>query len=110
MFLPYTSGQHRSRHMYAVRTYFLVKAKDLIWNRHYSRKLQFLHVNASNLCKIAVTLALGGNISLPNKIPLVLPFEGPLMIKQVANSFFLYSALHLKYQGCYYSDCSKNPE
>ena len=34
-------------------------------------------------------MSLGGNISLPNKIPLVLPFVGfPPMTKQVTNSFF----------------------
>ena len=67
----------------------LVKGIDFqIMNRYYSWKLQFLHVNASNLCKITITLVLGGNISLPNKVPLVLPFEGsPLMTKQVTNSF-----------------------
>ena len=43
-------------------------------NRYYSWKLQFLHVNASNLCKITITHVVGENISLPNKIPLVLPF------------------------------------
>ena len=56
-------------------------------NRYYSWKLWFLHVNASNLCKI--TPLLGGNISLPNKIPLVLhvPYEGfPPMTKQVTKS------------------------
>ena len=79
-------------------------------NRYYSWKLQCLHVNNFNLSKITITLALGGNISSPKKIPLVLPFEGfPLISKQVKNSF-LYEALNLKYQGCYYSDYSKNPE
>ena len=69
----------------------LVKAIDFqIMNRYYSWKLQFLCVNASNLCKIIKTHVLGGNISLPNKIPLVLPFEGfPPMTKQVTNSFFI---------------------
>ena len=54
---------------------------------------------------------LGGNISLPNHNPRVLPFEGfPPMTKQVKNFFFILT-LHLKYQGClYYSDYSKNPE
>ena len=62
-----------------------IKAIDFqIMNRYYSWKLQFLHVNASNLQ--------GGNISLPNNFPLVLPFEGfPLMTKQVTNSFFILS-------------------
>ena len=71
----------------------LVKAIDFqIVNRYNSWKLQFLGVNASNL----QTLVLGGNISLPNKIPLVLPFEGfPPMTKQVTYSF-LYCALHLR--------------
>ena len=52
----------------------------------YSKCLQSLQNN--------ITHVLGGNISLPNKIPLVLPFG---MTKQVTNSF-LYYALHLKYQ------------
>ena len=66
----------------------LVKAIDFqIMNRYYGLKLQFLHANASNFCKIT-THVLGGNISLSNKIPLVLPFEGFLpMTKQVTNSF-----------------------
>ena len=42
----------------------------------------------------------GGNTSLPNKIPLVLPFEGfPPVTKQVTNSFF-YIKLHtLSFRG-----------
>ena len=37
-----------------------------------------------------ITHELGGNISLPNKIPLDLPFEGfPLMTKQVKSSFYI---------------------
>ena len=66
-------------------------------------------MHASSLCKITITHVLVG--TLPDKIPLVsLPFKGfPPMTKQVTNSF-LYEALHLQYQGCYYSDYSKNPE
>ena len=46
--------------------------------------LQYLQNNITHL--------LGGNISLPNKIPLVLPFKGiPSMAKQVTNNIiFLY--------------------
>ena len=68
----------------------LVRVIDFqIMNKYYSWKLLFLCVNASNLCKITITNALGRNISLPNKIPLFLPFEGFLaMTKQVTNSFF----------------------
>ena len=66
-------------------------------NRYYRWKLPFLHVNASNLRKITIALELGGNISLPNKIPLALPFEGfPPMIKQVTNSFCSLLPLCLK--------------
>ena len=37
-----------------------------------------------------ITHELGGNISLPNKIPRVLPFEGfPPMTKQVKNYFYI---------------------
>ena len=67
----------------------LVKAIDFqIMNRYYSWKLQFS--NASNLCKITITHVLGENISLRNKIPLVLPFVGfPPMTEQV--KFFILS-------------------
>ena len=67
----------------------LVKATDFqIMNRYYSWKLQFLHENASNLCKMTIALVLGVKFSLPNKIPLVLPFEGfTPMTKQETNSF-----------------------
>ena len=38
-----------------------------------------------------ITHVLGGNISLPNKIPIVLPFEGfPPMTKQVT-IFFVFN-------------------
>ena len=69
--------------------FILVKAIDFqIMNRHYSWKLQFLHVNASNLYKVTMTHELAR--SLHNKIPLVLPFKGvPPMTKQVMNSFFI---------------------
>ena len=41
----------------------LVKAIDFqIMNRYYSWKLQFLHVNASNLCKITVKVQIHGAI------------------------------------------------
>ena len=37
-----------------------------------------------------ITHVPGGNISLPNKIPIVLPFEGfPPMTKQVTKFFFV---------------------
>ena len=67
----------------------LVKATDFqIMNRYYSWKLQFLHENASNLCKMTITHVLGIKFSLPNKIPLALPFEGfSPMTKQETNSF-----------------------
>ena len=40
------------------------------------------------LLQITITHVLGGNISLPNKIPLVLHFKGfPPMTKQVTDSF-----------------------
>ena len=74
-----------------------------IMNRYYSWKLQFIHVNASNLYKITVTHVLGGNISLPNKIPLVLPFEGFFTSDKTNNKFFfIIVPPHLKYQRCYY--------
>ena len=81
-------------------------------NRYYSLKLQFLHVNASNLCKITITHALGENISLPNKFPLVLPFVRLFTDDKTSNKFFFYINLYtwsINY-GCYYSDYSKNPE
>ena len=70
----------------------LVKVIDFqIMNRYYSWKMQFL--NASNLCKITITQVLGKNISLRNKIPLVLPFVGfPPMTKQV--TIFIYIKLY----------------
>ena len=85
---------------------FLVKVIDFqIMNRYYCWKLQFLHVNASNLCKITITPVLGRNISLPNKILLVLPFGGfPPMTKQVTNYFFISACVTTN------SDYSKNLE
>ena len=41
---------------------------------YYSWKLQFLHVSATNLGKITITLVLDRKISLPNKIPLFFTF------------------------------------
>ena len=57
----------------------------------------------NNLCNYSahlVLIILGGNISLPNKIPLVLPFEGfPPMTKQVTNSFFHIKLYTLSFRG-----------
>ena len=66
----------------------LVRVIDFqVMNKYYCWKIQFLSVNASNLSKIT-THVLGRNISLPNKIPVVLPFDGfPPMTKQATNSF-----------------------
>ena len=68
----------------------LVKAIDFqIMNRYYIWKLQFVICKCLQSLQNNITHALGGNISLPNKIPLVLPFEGfPPVAKQVNEEFF----------------------
>ena len=58
-----------------------------------------------------VTHVLGGNISLRNKIPLVLPFKGfPPMTKQVTNSFFYIKLNTLSFRGVSTVIYSKNFE
>ena len=69
-------------------------------NRYYIWKLQFVICKCLQSLQNNITHALGGNISLPNKIPLVLPFEGfPPMTKQVTNSFFYIKLYTLSFRG-----------